>query len=327
MSLALPLLAVIGGLIVLVWSADRFVFGASALARNLGVTPLLIGLTVVAFGTSAPEVLVSILASVQGNPGLAVGNALGSNIANIALVLGATALILPLTISHGLVWRELPILLGASVVVLLLLLDGVLGRIEGIFLLAGLAAFTTWVILAGRRAQQTAGGTPPEFAQAQAAAVPEATPIRPALAWLGAGLLLLLGSSQALVWGAVEIAEALGVSDLVIGLSIVAIGTSLPELATSVAAALRREAGLAIGNVIGSNLFNLLAVLAIPGLLAPLTVEPAVLTRDYPMMLGLTALLFLLALSSGRRIRRWHGALLLALFAGYLVYLAFTATP
>ena len=324
--MVLPLLAVIGGLILLTWSADRFVFGASGAARVLGVSPLLIGLTIVAFGTSAPELLVSTLASVQGNPGLAVGNAIGSNIANIGLVLGAAALAGPLLIGRGLVRRELPILLLASLAVLLLLLDGTLGRLEGTALLAGLIALVAWMVHASRRSRQAAGGPGAESVDATAGGAPKAAGARAAWAWLAIGLLLLLAGSQALVWGAVEIAERLGVSELVIGLTIVAIGTSLPELATSVAAALRGETGLALGNIIGSNLFNLLAVLAVPALIAPLTVEPAVLVRDYPVMLALTGALLLIAFGRDGRIRRRHGVLLLAAFAGYLVHLAITAT-
>lgn len=324
--MALPLLAVIGGLILLTWSADRFVFGASASARVLGISPLLIGLTIVAFGTSAPELLVSTLASVQGNPGLAVGNAIGSNIANIGLVLGAAALAGPLAIGHGLVRREFPILLLASFAVLFLLVDGTLGRLEGTILLAGLVALVAWMVHASRRSRQAADDLPPGDVDAALESLPEATSGRTAFAWLLIGLLVLLASSHALVWGAVEIAAHLGVSDLVIGLTIVAIGTSLPELATSVAAALRGETGLALGNIIGSNLFNLLAVLAVPALIAPLVVEPAVLARDYPVMLALTVVLFLIAIGRGGRIRRWHGALLLTAFAGYLVHLAITAT-
>ncbi|WP_018938204.1 MULTISPECIES: calcium/sodium antiporter [unclassified Thioalkalivibrio] len=324
--MVLPVVAIIGGLILLTWSADRFVFGASALARGLGVSPLIIGLTIVAFGTSAPEIVVSVLASLQGNPGLAVGNAIGSNIANIALVLGAAAVVAPLAIGRGMVRRELPILLLVSFGVLLLLINGELGRPEGSVLLGGLVAFTVWLALTARRAQQAPSEDTPTVVRGMVETIPEGDRLRPAIAWLVFGLLLLLASSQALVWGAVEIAEQLGVSDLVIGLTIVAVGTSLPELATSVVAAFRREAGLAIGNVVGSNLFNLLAVLAVPALIAPLAIDADVLTRDYPVMLALTVALFLIALGRRGQIRRWQGALLLIAFASYLVYLGITAT-
>ncbi|WP_018860729.1 MULTISPECIES: calcium/sodium antiporter [unclassified Thioalkalivibrio] len=324
--MVLPVLAVIGGLVLLTWSADRFVFGASAFARSVGVSALLVGLTIVAFGTSAPEIVVSVLATLQGNPGLAVGNAIGSNIANIGLVLAMAALVAPLVIGHGLVRRELPILMVVSLAVLFLLLDGELGRLEGGLLISGLLLVTAWVIHIARRAQALDPADAPEEVRGMVEAIPAATSTGRALAWLGLGLALLIASSQLVVWGAVGIAEQLGISDLVIGLTIVAIGTSLPELATSLVAAFRREAGLAIGNVIGSNLFNLLAVLAVPALIAPLAIEPEVLVRDYPVMLGMTVALFVFALARGSQLRRWQGGLLLAVFAGYLVHLGMTAT-
>lgn len=324
--MVLPVIAVIGGLVLLTWSADRFVFGASAFARSIGVSALLVGLTIVAFGTSAPEIVVSVLASLQGNPGLAVGNAIGSNIANVGLVLAVAALVTPLAIGRGLVRRELPVLMAVTLAVPVLLLDGELGRLEGGILLAGLLLFTVWVVHIARGAQALDPAAAPEEVRGMVEAIPATTKTSRALGWLGLGLGLLIASSQLVVWGAVEIAGQLGVSDLVVGLTIVAIGTSLPELATSVVAALRREAGLAIGNVIGSNLFNLLAVLAVPALIAPLAIEPEVLLRDYPVMLGMTAALFVFALARGSQLRRWQGGLLLAVFAGYLVYLGITAT-
>ncbi len=320
----LAFLAVVAGLTALTWGADRFVLGAAALARGLGVTPLLIGLTIVAFGTSAPEVVVAIFAALQGNPGLAIGNAIGSNIANIGLVLGASALIAPLLIHSSLLRREFPILLVATTLALLLLLDGTLSRADGLLLFIGLALVMGWLITQGLRGRIR----PDELGVELETALP--APMAPPRAafWLGLGLLLLLGGSHGLVWGAIVIAQAFGVSDLVIGLSIVAIGTSLPELATSLTAAWKGENELAIGNIIGSNLFNLLCVLAIPGLLAPGALETGVLIRDYPMMLGLTVLLFVLAFGRRRtagRLQRWEGGLLLALFAAYLTVLGLTA--
>lgn len=320
----LAFLAVVTGLTVLTWGADRFVLGSAALARGLGVTPLLIGLTIVAFGTSAPEVVVAILAALQGNPGLAIGNAIGSNIANIGLVLGASALIAPLLISSSILRREFPILLVATALALLLLLDGTLSRVDGLLLFVGLALVMAWLITQGLRGRIR----PDELGIELEAALPAPMALPRAAFWLGLGLLLLLGGSHVLVWGAIEIAQAFGVSDLVIGLSIVAIGTSLPELATSLTAAWKGENELAIGNIIGSNLFNLLCVLAIPGLLAPGALETGVLIRDYPVMLGLTVLLFVLALGRRKgagRLQRWEGGLLLALFAAYLLFLGITA--
>ncbi|AGA34277.1 Inner membrane protein YrbG, predicted calcium/sodium:proton antiporter [Thioalkalivibrio nitratireducens DSM 14787] len=319
----LPVLAVTAGLAALTVGADRLVLGASALARGLGVTPLLIGLTIVAFGTSAPEVVVSIVAALQGNPDLAVGNAIGSNIANIGLVLGATALIAPLVVASGILRREFPILLGATLLGLVLLLDGSLDRLDGLILLAGLAALTVWLVVQSLRGR----GHPDRLGVDVEAAMPARMGLDRAVTWLAVGLVLLLAGSRILVWGGVELAGALGVSDLVIGLTIVAIGTSLPELATSVVAARKGETDLAIGNVIGSNLFNLLCVLAIPGLLAPSAVEMSVLMRDYPVMLAMTVLLLLLAagLRGPHRVQRWEGALLLGLFAGYLILIGWSA--
>jgi cation:H+ antiporter len=320
----LPSLAVIAGLAVLTWSADRFVLGAAGLARTLGVTPLLIGLTVVAFGTSAPEIIISVLASLQGSPGLAVGNAIGSNIANIGLVLGVAALIAPLTVASRVLRREFPVLLVVTLLGFLLLADGVLGVRDGLVLLAGLLLLTVWLVRQG----MAQNGEINPLATEVEESLPPGLSLPMALFWLLLGLALLLLSSRTLVWGAVEIAQALGVSELVIGLTIVAIGTSLPELAASVAAALKGENDLAIGNIVGSNLFNLLAVLAIPGILAPAAVENAVVFRDYPLMLGLTVLLFVFALTGGRKagqIRRWQGTILLGLFAGYLALLGWSS--
>jgi len=314
-------LAVLGGFLFLIWGADRFVVGAAATARNLGVAPLIIGLTIVGFGTSAPEMLVSAVAALQGNPGLAVGNAIGSNITNIALILGLTALIAPLAINSKLLRRELPILSAVMVAGLLLLLDGDLSRLDGAILLFGLVIMVVWMVRTGM-AERDGDVLVTEFDDD----IPRNIPMPRALFWVFVGLLVLLGSSQLLVWGAVGIAQALGVSDLIIGLTIVALGTSLPELAASVVSALKGEHDIAVGNVIGSNLFNLLAVLGIPGLLAPLAIESAVLTRDYPVMIGLTLLFFVMAF--GRRgpgrINRVEGGLLLACYIGYQTLLYFS---
>lgn len=315
------LLAIIGGFVFLVWGADRFVVGAAATARNLGVSPLIIGLTIVGFGTSAPEMLVSGVAAWQGNPGLAVGNAIGSNITNIALILGLTALITPLAVNSRMLRRELPILTVAMLAGLMLLLDGKLSRLDGTLLLLGLLAMVIWMV---RTSLKDRNGDPlgTEFSEE----IPTDMPMGRALFWVGAGLLVLLLSSRLLVWGAVEIAQALGVSDLIIGLTIVALGTSLPELAASVVSALKNEPDIAIGNVIGSNLFNLLAVLGIPGVLSPLLIENAVLTRDYPIMIGLTVVFFLMAygIRGPGRINRLEGGFLLACYVGYQTLLYFS---
>jgi cation:H+ antiporter len=318
------LVALIVGFGLLVWGADRFVAGAAGTARNLGVSPLLIGLTIVGFGTSAPEMLVSAVASLQGNPGLAVGNAIGSNITNVGLILGITAVIVPLSVHSRILRRELPLLIGISLVAYLLLIDGYLGFVDGGILLLSLAGVLAYTIHEGLNAR--AGGDP--MADEYAAEIPTDLSLGRSLLWLLIGLVVLVGSSRLLVWAAVGIAEQFGVSDLVIGLTIVAIGTSLPELAASVASALKNEPDIAIGNVIGSNMFNLLAVLGLPGVISPGPVDAQVLTRDMPVMVALTVVLLLMAYGfagAGGRISRGGGALLLATYAGYGTLLYFTA--
>jgi len=318
------LTAIVLGFAVLIWSADRFIYGAAALSRNLGVSPLLIGLTIVGFGTSAPELLVSAFAAAQGNPGLAIGNAVGSNIANIALILGITALVAPLAVGSRILRREMPLLLVVMVFAGLLLLDGHLGRLDGSLLLLGLAAVFAWVIYDGLRGRKD----PSDPMEAEFdAEIPKAVPTRRALIWLVLGLVALLISARILVWGAVNVAEALGVSDLIIGLTIIAVGTSLPELAASVVSARHGEPDIAIGNVIGSNMFNLLGVMAFPGLIHPAAVPGEVLTRDYPVMFGLTLLFLVMAFGlRGRmgRVGRPGGLLLVACFVGYLVWLGYS---
>ena len=316
------IIAVISGFALLVWGADRFVMGAAGTARNLGVSPLIIGLTIVGFGTSAPEILVSVMAALQGNPGLAIGNAIGSNITNIALILGVTALVTPLSIHSGIVKRELPVLIGTALVAYLLLRDGTLNYNDGLLLLLGLMIMLAAVLYIGISSR----GMDPVVAEYEAE-VPTDLSLAQSLMWLIIGLAVLVGSSRMLVWGAVGIAEHFGISDLIIGLTIVALGTSLPELAASIASVLKNEPDIAIGNVIGSNMFNILAVLGIPGIISPGPVDPAVMSRDMPVMIGLTVALFLMAYGirgRGGRINRGEGLLLLAAYAGYqtLLYLA-----
>ena len=328
MNLLLPILAVVAGFTLLVWGADRFVTGAAATARNLGVSPLIIGLTIVGFGTSAPEMLVSGVAAWQGNPGLAIGNAIGSNITNIGLILGTTALVAPLMVSSITLRREMPLLLAVMALSWWLLSDGELGRGDGLLLLGGIVLLVLWMVHLGMNSR--ARNHDPlidEFTEE--IPVGMSTPV--ALGWLLAGLLVLLVSSRILVWGAVELAQFFGVSDLVIGLTIVALGTSLPELAASVMSALKGEPDIALGNVIGSNLFNLLGVLGIPGLFAVVPVEPAVLSRDYPMMLGLTLALLLMSWNyrGTRRINRIEGLLLVLAYVAYegLLYYGSISNP
>lgn len=317
--MTLAILAIIGGFALLVWSADRFVEGAAATAKHAGMPPLLIGMLIVGFGTSAPEMVVSAMAALDGNPNLALGNVLGSNIVNTGLILGVTALVVPITVHSRVVRRELPLLLAIGLVAGALLWDGGLSRPESLLLLAGffgLIAWTLYVALNNREDVLT-GEMDRELAT-------QSMPLGRALFWLAAGLVLLVVSSRILVWGAVEIAQALGVSDLVIGLTIVALGTSLPELAASVIAARKGEHEIAIGNLVGSNMFNLLAVLGIAGVIAPMpSIAAEVLARDWSTMMALLVALFVMAYGfrGAGRINRFEGLLLLIAYVAYNVYL------
>ena len=314
----LPLLALFFGLVLLVWSADRFVDGAAATASHLGMSPLLIGMVVVGFGTSAPEMVVSALAALQGNPGIALGNAYGSNIANIALILGVTAMIHPVILHSRVLRMELPILAGCTVLALGQLVDGELSRGDGWVLLAVFAVVMGWTIFQGMRKQgDTLAGTMSQELETQ-----HMSPGK-ALLWLVLGTVLLVVASRILVWGAVEVARGFGVSDLIIGLTIVAVGTSLPELASSLAAARKGEHDIALGNVIGSNLFNTLAVVGIAGTIQPLAVGAEVLTRDGLVMGALTISLFVFGYGFRKvgQINRLEGGLLLAAYFGYNGYL------
>lgn len=323
------ILAILAGFIVLAWSADRFVNGAAALASHLGVSPLIIGLTIVGFGTSAPELVVSALAALGGNTGLAVGNAIGSNIANVGLVLGIGALIAPLTVASPILRREFPVMGLALLLVLLVSLDGYLGLIEGVVLLLGLLAIIAWTVRTGIRESRQTSATrledplQAEFEQELAQVMPTAQ----AVMWLLIGGVMMVASSRLLVWGAIDIATLLGISDLLIGLTIVAIGTSLPEVAATVASVLKGENDIAIGNVIGSNIFNSLGVIGLAGILHPAAVDNIVLVRDIPVMLGIAAFLYIILYRSGDVpcISRIKGGILLILYAAYLSLLAYQA--
>ncbi|MGB5372678.1 MAG: calcium/sodium antiporter [Polyangiales bacterium] len=311
--------AIIVGLVAVVWGADRFVYGAAGLASNLGVSRLVIGLTIVAFGTSAPEMLVSGMAAMAGSREMGVGNAVGSNITNVTLVLGAAALVQPLSIHSRLLMREIPILFLSMAVAWAFLWDGALSRAEGLLLLFGMFLLVAWI---GRQVRKTDPGydDPPPGAFDHDD-IPESLPAAKAIVLFSVGLVLLLTGSRVLVWGALGIARDLGVSELVIGLTLVALGTSLPELAASVAAARRGEQDIAVGNVVGSNMFNLLGVLALPGIIAPGEVDRAIIVRDFPIMVGVTLLLLLMAVNEGSHIGRKRGIALILVFAAYFVTL------
>lgn len=321
------ILSLILGFIALVWSADKFLSGAASTANHLGVSKMLIGLTVVSLGTSTPEILVSATAAWEGTSLLAVGNAIGSNIANIGLVLGLTAIIAPLPFSQTVLKAELPWLLGATVLTLILLFDLYLSPLDGLLLFGGLGLIL-WRLV---KNQQTAGAEVSDSIQEELDEL-QHMPKRQAIFWLVAGLLVLLVSAQVLVWAATEIAATLGVSELIIGLTIVAVGTSLPELAATVGSAMKGHSDIAIGNVVGSNILNVLAVLPLPGIIGGTEIDLIVLWRDCGMMLALTLLLALFAYAIGSRpvITRFEGLVMLAAWCGYnlvLVNQAGTWTP
>jgi len=321
----LPTLAILVGLALLVWSADRFVDGASATATHYSVPPLLVGMVIVGFCTSTPELVVSTNAALQGNPGLALGNGWGSNIANIALILGLTALINPITVHSLILRKELPILTAVTLVAGYLAWDLQLLRMDGLLLLGLFALLMTWSIVAGLRS-----GTDDLAFETEEALKADPMPLGRALFWLVAGLLVLIASSRLLVWGAVAMAQTLGVSDLVIGLTVVAVGTSLPELASCVAAARKGEHDLALGNVLGSNLFNTLAVVGVAASIAPLQVPAEAVHRDLLVMGALTVALFVLGWGwRGRpgRITRVEGTLLLLAYVGYTLVLLHSLAP
>lgn len=317
----LTVIAILAGFVLLVWGADRFVLGAGAMARNIGVSPLLIGLTIVGFATSAPEIMVSAIASLRNNPGLAIGNAIGSNIANIGLVLGATALARPMRIQSETLRREIPALLAVTLLSVMLFLDNYISRTDGVVLLLGLGLLLHWMAGLGFR---SAAGDP--MSAEYAAEIPADVSTPKALAWFLLGLAVLLSGAWVLVWGAIEIAHTLGVSDLIIGLTVVAVGTSLPELAVSIVAAMKGEHDLAFGNIIGSNMFNLLAVVGVAASLSPISpirIDAEVLILHLPVMVGLTLVIFAVAYNFGGRGRvfRVEGFLLLMSFVAYQVYI------
>ena len=315
----LAIVAVILGLAVLVWSADKFVDGAVGIAEFCGMSTLLIGMVIVGFGTSAPELTVSAISASQGNPEIALGNAYGSNIANIALILGATALISPILMQRSVIRGDLPNLLVVSILSIFLVCDGSVARWNGVILLVVFAMAMGYSIWREMRKKESQTREGEDLSEAK-----EKPSLGKSILWLVLGLVLLVASSRALVWGAVEIARTLGVSDLLIGLTIVAIGTSLPELASSIAAARKGENDLALGNIIGSNLFNTLAVVGLAATISPMDeIESVVTTRDMPLMIALTVALIVLGYrrKGDGRLNRIAGAILLAIYVGYLALL------
>ena len=320
-----PFVALIVGFTALIWSADRFVSASAAAARSLGVSNIVIGLTFVAVGTSAPEIMVGIRSCLrEGGADLAIGNAIGSNIANIGLVLGVTALVRELTFTPQTLKREMPWLIGATLLALVCLFSGsYLGVLDGLLLLTGLAYLLYRLAAPGRRT-----GRLPESIQNELAELPK-MPLPKAAIWFLVGLVVLLFSADVLVKAATVVADRFEVSELVIGLTIVAVGTSLPELSVTVTAVLRGHAGMAIGNVVGSNILNILAVLSIPALMDPRHLDAVVLWRDYGMMVALTALLILFAYGIGSRsvITRFEGLVLVAAWVGFTGLLYQQAVP
>ena len=308
------LLLVIAGLVLLIWGADRFVHGAAAAARNLGIAPLMIGLTVVAFATSAPEILVSVVAALQGEPGLAFGNAIGSNIVNIGLVLGMTAVIRPIRLESATLRREMPALLAVTLLTVSLFLDTFLSRVDGFVMLTGLVIVMVWLARLGLR---SAANDP--IAMDYEAEIPSDVSMPMAIVWLVVGLGTLLIGAELLVDGAIGIAKMLGVSEVVIGITIVAFGTSLPELAVSLASALKGEYGLAIGNIVGSNIFNLLAVIGVAATIEPAALPPSVLSLHIFVMVAFTLVLFAMTYDYDGKseLSRLEGLALLIAFIAY----------
>ena len=321
--MVLYLAAIIAGFVILVWSADKFVEGAASTAKHLGMPSLLIGILIVGFGTSAPEMVVSAIAAMEGNPALALGNALGSNIVNIALILGVTAIVAPITVNSKIVKKEIPLLLLIVLASGYLLLDNSLTLGEGIVLISGFFTLIAWSIVSAFRGR---GDT--LEAEMDSELIEHEMTLKVGIIWLVIGLLLLIASSRLLVWGAVGVAHEFGVSDLIIGLTIVALGTSLPELAASVIAARKGEHDIAIGNVVGSNMFNILAVIGIATIIAPMNGIPVeVLNRDWIVMLALTIALLVMAYgfrSKEGKITRVEGTILIICYIAYNSYLGMT---
>lgn len=310
-------IAIIVGLPLLLWSADKFVGGAAAVAKNFGLSPILIGMLIIGFGTSAPEIIVSVIAALENSSGIALGNAFGSNIANIALILGLTALISPIAVRSEIIRKELPIMLGLTFFAAWQLLDLTISKDDAFSLLGLFILLISWSIWTGLRGDKDALAD--EFGDE----LDKPINLKSETLWLLGGLIILVASSRLLVWGAVEIATYFGVSDVIIGLTVIAIGTSLPELASSLVAVRKGEHDLALGNVIGSNMFNTLAVVGIAGVIQPMSVASDFLYRDVLFMLALSVALFIfcIGLKGPGRLNRLEGGVFVAAYIGYTFYL------
>lgn len=318
----LATIAIVLGLPILLWSADKFVAGAASVANHFGLPPLLIGMLIIGFGTSAPEIIVSIFAAVQGNSGIALGNAYGSNIANIALILGLTAIISPIAVRSEIIKKELPVMLGITFFAAWQVFDLEISNDDAFALIGLFILLLSWSIWQGLQGDKDELAK--EFGDEISANKAE---LKMNIVWLLVGLVLLIASSRVLVWGAVEVATFFGVSDTIIGLTIIAIGTSLPELASSLMAVKKGEHDMALGNVIGSNMFNTLAVVGIAGLIKPMTVEPSFFYRDVTIMLVFSVLLFIfcIGLKGPGRLNRLEGGAFLLGYAAYTYYLISSA--
>lgn len=320
MEILISILLLIVGLIVLLWSADKFVDGSVIISRYFGMPPLLIGMIVIGFGTSAPEMLVSALASFQNNPGIALGNAYGSNITNIALILGVTAIIKPIAVHSSVLKKELPILTFVSLLAAFLIFDNLITRFEAIILLIVFVGLLSWTIYQG------ISNNDDTLTKSLEEGLQNNTSIKKGIIWSLVGLIILIISSRIIVWSSVKIAGFLGISDLIIGLTIVAVGTSLPELASSISAAKKGEHDLALGNILGSNLFNTLVVVGIAGVINPLKATPEVFSRDIIVMIVMTVSLFIMGygLKGKGRINRIEGSILLISYAVYVLFVIYS---
>ena len=313
------ILSILGGFALLAWSADKFVDGSASVSSHAGVPPLIIGMVILGFGTSAPEIIISAIAALDHKSDLALGNALGSNIFNTSLILGIAAIFSPIKITSRLVRREFPLLLGVTLLLGAMLLDEAVSFTDSLVLIISFVSLMAWTITNAKKSwdDSMSGGFKEEMSEQKYS-------LKVGLVWLFVGLILMIISSRTVVWGSVTIARQLGLSDLVIGLTIVALGTSLPELAASIAATRKGEDDIALGNLVGSNMFNILAVVGIAGLISPMNkISPDVLRRDYPMVLGLTVALLLMAAGykKARVITRYEGMVLVFSCIIYLTYL------